>query len=476
MSTRRSLSLTYLAQVISFLLTFSSSIYLARVLSPRDFGIFGMATAVTTVISVFMTLGLARYIVREKSVDDDMLSTLFTVNVIIAVCYISSILLGSFISGYFFEAAELSQFLLVFAIFPLFSMMEFIPSALCNRDMRFGLIAVLTVLRAAVLAGVTIALAIYGFAYMSFAWAQVCAWLLTSVAYNMVVWRPRVWRFSLKNAREVLRFGWQMVGVSGLNQLGSRVGEIIMGASLGYASLGLYSRAANIPANIYNNVFSTGTNVIFSKLALELRENGVFHDLYYRFSRMLLGLIWPMFLGVAVLASPLVNILYGERWQAAAVPLTLLSLAFATSATVGLSAEVFILRHQTHLQVRNEALRTSFGLTLFGVATLISLPFAAAAKLLEATFAVMLYFAPLRRLVGGSKLDNRRLYVEAFVLSVVAVLPSLLLMFWTGFSPQTKPPLIIASVLTGILLWGTLLFISQHPLASELLRLWRRKP
>jgi O-antigen/teichoic acid export membrane protein len=66
---------------------FGSSIIVARLVSPRDFGIFGMAVAITSILNVFLQFGLARYIIREKTVDRDMLRSLFTVNTILTLGY-----------------------------------------------------------------------------------------------------------------------------------------------------------------------------------------------------------------------------------------------------------------------------------------------------------------------------------------------------------------------------------------------------
>lgn len=95
MSVRLSLSWTYLAQTLNFLISFVSSIIVARLVSPRDFGIFAMAVAITTVLNVLMQLGLAKYIMREPTVDRNLLRSLFTVNAVLTAFYVVAILAGS---------------------------------------------------------------------------------------------------------------------------------------------------------------------------------------------------------------------------------------------------------------------------------------------------------------------------------------------------------------------------------------------
>ncbi|URD61540.1 oligosaccharide flippase family protein [Sphingomonas sp. KRR8] len=465
---------TYAAQAAIFLITFSSTIVVARLVSPRDFGVFAMANAVSTVINVFMQFGLAKYVMRESELDRDTLRSLFTVNVLMTLLYVGAILVGSATAGRLFGSVEVGRFLLVFALFPLLGMLEFIPSAICARDMRFGIVSVISVAKATVTAIATIVLASRGHAYMSFAWGQILGWAVTATCYNAVVWRPDVWRLRFKGIRSILHFGSQMIGISGLANLSTRAGEMLLGSFLGLASLGLYTRASSLPTTLYQNIYGAGSNVIFSKLSHDLREQGAFHETYVRFMRLLLGLLWPMMIGLAILAQPVIHLLYGPKWQAAATPLSLLTLASAVTIAIGMVAEVFILRHETKQQVRIEAIRSGAGIGLFALGALVSLPLAAAAKLAEALLAFLLYRRPMNRLVGGPAGELRRVYAEGLLVSAAAVLPALGLMLWTRFSPETGLLPIIASVLAGVLLWSLLLLRRKHPIATEILALVNR--
>lgn len=470
MSVRRSLSWTYSSQVLSFVITFSSTIVVARLVTPRDFGVMAMAGAVSTAINIFMQFGLTKYVMREAELSLDALRSIFTVNVIMSFVYSGSLLLGGAAALTIFDSEAVGRFLLVFAIFPLLAMMEFIPSALCAREMRFRTVSLITLLRASVIAVATIVFAWLGFAYMSFAWAQVLAWLATSIAFNIAFWRPDVWRLRFTGTRSILKFGTQMIGISGISQLNTRAGEIALGSLLGLSTLGLYSRASSLPTTLYTNVFGAGSNVVFSKLSSDMRDNGAFHETYLRFMRVLLGILWPMMLGIAVLAQPLIFILYGAKWQAAATPLSLLTVAAAITVATGMTAEIFILRHQTARQLRIELLRALLGFAAFAAAATISLAAAAAAKVAEAVLAFLLYRRPMNELVGGQPDELGRMYREALLLTAAAILPAFSLMAWFDWSPAVPVPAIIAAVAGGVALWAVLLVRRQHPLYLEVVQ------
>jgi O-antigen/teichoic acid export membrane protein len=476
MSVRRSLVWTYTAQALCFGITFASTVVIARLVSPRDFGIFAMANAITIIINVLMQFGLAKYIMREGEISRDVLRTVFTVNVVMTALYVVAILVGGFAARELFNSPEVGRFLFVFALFPLFAMFEFVPAALCAREMRFGPIALLAVVRAAVMATSTIIFALDGFGYMSFAWAQVLSWAATSISYNIIAWRPDVWKFRLAGSRAVLSFGTQMIGISGLNQLSTRGSEMILGSFLGLGNLGLYTRAASLPSQLYLNIYGAGSNVVFSRLSKDLREVGAFHDAYVRFMRVLLGLLWPMMLGLAVLARPVIQVLYGAKWQAAAAPLSLLTISYAIVVAMGMTSEVFILRHETPRQVKIEMFRALAGFALFTGGAMIGLVWAAAAKIGEAAIAFLLYRRPMARLVGGPESDPLgSVYLESLALTLAAVAPSLAVMIWTGWSPRSPVAVVIGAILFGGVLWLALLVARRHPIYLEAARLFRRR-
>ena len=140
-----------------------------------------------------------------------------------------------------------------------------------------------------------------------------------------------------------------------------------------------------------------------------------------------------------------------------------------------MTSEVFILRHETPRQVRIEGLRAIVGFALFAAGATIGLVWAAAAKLVEAVFAFVLYRRPMARLIGGDQKDPiGGAYWESLGLTLAAVAPALLLMLWTHWSPQTPIALVASSILLGGIFWVTALIIRAHPIYLEARRLLQR--
>lgn len=474
MSVRRSLAWSYSAQSLNFLVAFGSSVIIARLVTPREFGIFAMAASISAFLALVFGFGLSGLIVRDEEMPKERLRSILAVSSSYTAFLCVLLVASGLLAKHVFGSPDVGDFLLVYAIVPAVQMFELIPEALCRRHMRFNAIAVVSVVKTAVTAASTILFAWLGFKHMSFAYAGLLSVIVSVTIYNLLCWRETVYRPRLAGYRQILTFGLQMVSINGFAQLNNRISELALGSWLGLAALGLYSRASNLVGQVQSNVYGAATSVIFVKLSMEFREKGHFHGSYLRALRVLLAIMWPLLLGMAVLSGPFMNLLYGEKWLGAALPLTLLMLAFFVVLGIGMQWQVFVLRKETALQTRIEAIRATAGVLMFAAGSLISLPAAAAARLLEAIVAYFLYRPHMDRLVGISRGQLDRTYGEGLALALTAVLPSLLLMLWSRFDPRTPLLLIVAAVALGVVLWAALLMRLKHPVIDEVTIFWRR--
>jgi O-antigen/teichoic acid export membrane protein len=243
---------------------------------------------------------------------------------------------------------------------------------------------------------------------------------------------------------------------------------------LGLASLGLYSRASNLASLIFQNLYGTATGVIFAQLSKTFRETGELRAPFLRGLEMILAVMWPLLIGLAVLSQPAVHILYGAKWQAAAQPLSLLMIAQFVILSFGMNWELFVLRDETARQTNYEIFRAVGGLVLFALGSLFGLSAAAAGRIGEATIGAVAYLPHMSRLSGASLPEFGKVYLESVLLTIAAVSPSLGLMLWSGWSPETSPILIALAVLSGLGLWALALKQLRHPFLNEILHVLER--
>ncbi|WP_205481753.1 oligosaccharide flippase family protein [Sphingomonas arenae] len=474
MSVRKSLAWSYSAQALNFIVAFGSSVIIARLVTPREFGIFAMAASISAFLALVFGFGLSNLIVRDEEMPKDRLRSILAVSSSYTSFLCILLVISGLLAKHVFDSPDVGDFLMVYALVPAIQMFELIPEALCRRHMRFKTISAISVMKTIVTAAATIVLAKLGFKHMSFAYAGLVATIASVAIYNLLYWQETVYRPRLEGYRSILTFGLQMVSINGFGQLNSRISEMTLGSWLGLSALGLYSRASNLANQLQQNVYGVATGVIFVRMSMDFRETGRFDATYLRALRILLAVVWPMMLGMAVLSYPFIQLLYGEKWLGAALPLSFLMLAYFTVLGIGMQWQVFILRKETGLQTKLEGIRAAAGLAMFCVGCLISLPAAAAARIGEAIVAYLLYRPHMDRLIGIPRGRLDRVYGECLTLAAIAVLPSLGLMLWSRFDPRTPLTLVAASVVVGVLCWAALLVRIKHPVMEEVQFFWRR--
>jgi O-antigen/teichoic acid export membrane protein len=230
----------------------------------------------------------------------------------------------------------------------------------------------------------------------------------------------------------------------------------------------VYSRASNLATLIFTNLFGTATAVIFSQLSKTFRETGVLRDAFLRGLEIILALMWPLLMGLAVLARPVIRLLYGAKWDAAALPLSLLMIAQFIVLSFGMNWELFVLRDQTAQQTKYEIARSCCGLVFFSMGCMFSLGGAAIGRVAEAVVGALVYLPKMPSMAGATRSDFTSIYFKSICLTVAAVGPSALVMTANHWSATPSLPAVAIGVATGVFLWIGALAYFDHPLLDEI--------
>lgn len=267
-----------------------------------------------------------------------------------------------------------------------------------QREMQFKQLSVISMASGIVQTVATIYFAVFGAGFMSPAYASVVSGIVGVLMTLLFGHRHSGFRLSLAGWRPITVFGLQMMSVSGVAMLASRLSYLILGRMLGVAALGLYARASNLSNMIFEYLYGTATRVVFVKLSKDYREGGNWRFTFLRSFAIITACMWPFLIGLAVLSRPVIYILYGARWLPAAWPLSILLIAQFFVLAFGMNWELFVIRGETGRQSRFEIARMAFGLPVFAIGCLFSITAASIGKLVEALVGLIVYYPHVRRL------------------------------------------------------------------------------
>ena len=298
---------------------------LARLLSPRDFGLVALALTFTTLLETVGDLGLGKALVVSKEDDiADRANTVFVYGLAIGLagCLIT-IVCAPFVADFFREPAVLPLLIALSLNFPLRALGN-TQYALAQKSMDFRTRTVAELANVVVRGLLGVILAVIGFG----AWSLVLGYLagtfvLSAMLWVMVPWKPRLRRANRAYARELFTFGGTLTGVDVLHGVSVSADSLIIGRVLGPVALGLYSLAQRLPSLLVVNLSVVAGTVLFPAYTkVEANRLGSVFLTSLRFTMIIAA---PLAVGLAVMADPIILALFGDQWGGAVVPMQIMA-------------------------------------------------------------------------------------------------------------------------------------------------------
>ena len=306
---------------VSRLISFANTIFLARILSPDDYGLMAMAMVVCGFITFFNEIGLGSAIIQREKITNNQLNGSFSVALIASITLYGLTYVVSPFVGEFYNNLQISEMLRWLSISFVFGGLSTVSIALISKNMQFKALAGIEFVTVVVQALVTLGFALTGYK----AWSLVYGYVVSQfVRMILVIWVAR-WlptQFGeFKAALVLMKFGLTVTYSRLTWYCYSNAATFIIGKISGEKQLGLYSMAgtlATLPTTHITSLVGQVTSSAFSKLQDNLIE---LNKLLNGFSAGLAMINFPILAGMAVTAPELVPILLGHQWFAIVVPM-----------------------------------------------------------------------------------------------------------------------------------------------------------
>jgi PST family polysaccharide transporter len=306
------------AQIGSILLRLSSLMLLARLLTPEDFGLIAMVTAVIGVLNLFRDLGLSTATIQQASISQAQLSTLFWLNVLVGLALTCVAVASAPALASFYSEPRLLWVVPVLASSFVANAVGIQHSALLQRQMRFTVVAVIDIVSLLVSVAVGVGMAIRGAGY----WSLVGMTLAAPVTYSAAVWMASGWMPGRPQRDagvvSMMRIGG-LVTANGLVVYAAyNIEKVLLGRFWGAEALGIYGRAyqlINIPTDNLNSAVGT---VALSTLS-RVRDDPVrLRSYFLKGYALLIAATLPITAACAIFSDDIVLLTLGPRWTDAA--------------------------------------------------------------------------------------------------------------------------------------------------------------
>jgi teichuronic acid exporter len=307
---------TYFQQFGSQLISFGVSIVLARLIMPEEFGLIGM-------IAIFMGLGtalfqggLASSLIRTKELTEDDYSTVFFFNLAGSIVIYGVLFIAAPWISEFYNQPTLVNITRVYGLTYILSAFGTVQNTILTKELKFKKQAIIS-LPALVISssvGLTLAYCNYG------VWSLVVSALVNTLVISCLLWISSDWyprrMFSKEKFQQHFHYGYKLTLSAMLDIIFTNIYQIIIGRYYSPAQVGYYTRANSLMMLPVGNVSGALNRVIFPLFSKVQDDIPRFRTAYKQIMQMVLFIITPVIVLMALLAKPLIIVLFTDKWIA----------------------------------------------------------------------------------------------------------------------------------------------------------------
>lgn len=315
------------SQGSQFFLQMIFTVVLARLLTPYDFGIVAMVTAVTGLAQTFADLGLSEATIQRAEITANEVSALFWINSAVGLgLTIATIALAPGLA-WFYKEPRLFAIALVLSPTFLIGGLRVQADALLKRQMRFKSLAVRDVTSYAVGVVVAVTMALEGAGY----WAIIAFPLTVNVmqmfgSWLMVKWTPS-WPRRIADIGSIVSFGGHVAASYLVGTVSGNLANVLIGWYWAAGPLGIYSRASNLLLRPVNQILMPAGAVAIPALSRTQSDPQRFARYYLSAVNLIMWISALLFGFLFVAAKPVIDIILGSKWRDAAPVFQLLCIS-----------------------------------------------------------------------------------------------------------------------------------------------------
>lgn len=439
----RGARVTFAVQIGQTLVQFGSVVALARLLTPTDFGLVGMVTAVIGIASIVQDFGLSMAAIQAPTITESEQTNLFWANACLGLTC-GAIMAAStplIVVGY--REPRLTPIVPVLSGVFVLSGLSVQHSARLSREFRFKALGAIGISSQVISVAIAIIFAFLGAGFWAIVAQQIAFAAATVVGCVLVTrWWPGL-PVRGTSIRPFLRFGTGVLGTQSISYATKNIDNIVIGAVWGPVPLGLYSRAYQLMLAPLNKI-----NAPMTRVALPILSR-IQHDdarlMHYLSKAQIVScyLTASTFALIAGLAEPIVRILFGERWLAATPLVAILAIGGIFRSVAQIAYWAYLARGASGPLFRQQLLTG-----LITVALIVGgVPWGAVGVALGCTVAALAaWLIAMVRVAKATGIDSARLLHNATQIIMCVGVPCGICGWVAGALPI--PP--IAQILLGV--------------------------
>lgn len=295
-------------------MTLVVQIILARLLLPEEYGLVGYMVLFMTLADVFLLQGFSTALIQKRDADQIDFSSVFFANVFMAF-----IIYGVFFSvapvvAAFYDEPLLIPVMRVMSLSVIIGSFSSVHNAILARNLEFkkSFFRGLGYVFAYAFVGICMAYNHLG------VWSLVYAKLAGLFFGGVVLWLTVKWKpqcvLSVDRIWKMFEYSSKVLLTNLLNTLFNNINSVIIGRFYTSADMGYYQRGENLPQAMMQSVDGTLSEVMYPAFSILQSDKDKLKSTLRRSMKTSTYIVFPMLIGLMVLAKPLIIFLFTEKW------------------------------------------------------------------------------------------------------------------------------------------------------------------
>jgi len=464
---KKSLGLSFVTQYSEMAIQFIGVMFLARLITPEEIGIYSVAAFLMAMLHVFRDFGVGKYLIQVEELTAERIRSAYGVAIILAWGIALLLYASAPLVARFYEEPRVIDILAVmacsFAVTPLGGLL----TSIFRRNMQFKKILIVRVVSSVSHVITAVSLAYQDFGALSLAWANFAGILSFGIA--AVILRDKGTPFvpSFRKIKEILSFGSISSMGNIVTVLGTNGPDVIIGKAISLAASGYFSRANGLVQMFRTLVNGAIVPLVLPYFAQLRREQGD-PALAYRASvEYLTVFAWPFYAVMAVLALPTVRVLYGWQWDASVPVVQVMCIVGAAVCLTTFAGDVMIAFGKVGQATASQLLTQPVRILAILLASPFGLVAVAVALVLAECYTVAITSRQLYAATGIELAGVLRATTKSAIVTVTSAIgPAIvMLLFMDGKQPWLELVVGGCGALVG---WFAGIVLTGHPIKPHL--------
>lgn len=299
-------------------------IVMARILTPADYGLVGMLAIFIAVSQSLVDSGFSQALIRKQDRSEIDNSTVFYFNIAVGfVLYLILFFCAPLIADFYNEPLLLPVTRAI-GLSVVFNSLAVVQRALLTVKLDFKTQAKASLVGAIISGAIGISMAYAGFGVWAIVWQQISNLaIITALLWILSKWKP-LWAYSWSSFKELFNFGSKLLASGLLNTIFNNLYLIVIGKFFKASDLGYYTRAHQFTDFASSNITGIFQRVTYPVLSTIQNDDVRLADVYRRLLKTSAFIIFPLMMGLASVAKPMILSFLTKEWLFSAVLIPIL--------------------------------------------------------------------------------------------------------------------------------------------------------